>query len=153
MDRRRFVAAGALVAALAPRMASAQSCDVEMERYRGAFTTITSMMAWSLDEFGRVSQEATDSATYDAEWQMDVISPFAVSRAAQDALGGLTVPPRMSETHFLFARAIDEYVLAGDALKLAVLTIDESAIASANQHIENANALVGQANDALTAAG
>ena len=149
MDRRRFIGSAVAVAALSPGIAQAQGNDADVQFYLGSIAAVSDMMAWFMGEVGSLTTTGTESDYIDPSWQVDVLAPFAVARAAQAYMAGIGPPAAFSEAHALFADAIDESVLSGDAMKLGLLNADVAAITVAAEHMGNASDLITRASAAL----
>jgi hypothetical protein len=145
MNRRRFVAAGALVAGLVPQHANAQDEDHQSCMYVGSLWAIVGMISWSMEELGTHTENSTAEDYVDEQFRVDVLAPFGIAPAAQHTLATLNPPVAFQEFHDLFAQAIEHFVIAGDYAEEAVLTIDESAMDLALEHTETSLALIDQA--------
>jgi hypothetical protein len=149
MHRRRFMAVGAFVAALAPFVARAQDDEWELANYLGSLTVLLNMLTWMFDETARLTTNSTEADYIDEQWRVDVLAPFAIASAAQEVIAGLNPPLMFADSHDLLSQSIDNLVTAGDYMNEGVLNLDLTALELATEHMLVANDLVEQANDTL----
>jgi hypothetical protein len=153
MDRRRFVAAGALVAGLVPQQANAQNEDQQSCLYVGALIAIFGMVTWMVEEVSQLTETSTEADYTDEQFRVDLLAPFGAALAAQETIAMLNPPIALQESHDLLVQTIENLVIAGDYMEEGVLTMDESSMELAAEHVQTANDLMDQAIDALPEGG
>src|SRR5688572_20171382 len=117
MDRRRFVAAGTLVAGVVPRQANAQNEYQEGCQYRGSIFVIFSLLVWMMEEVSQVTETSTEADYIDEQFRVDLLAPFGVAKAAQEAIAMLNPPIALQEFHDLLVQTIENLVIAGDYME------------------------------------
>jgi hypothetical protein len=153
MDRRRFVAAGALLVGLVPQQANAQSEYQELCQYRGSIFMTLNMLGWMFEEVSQLTETSTGADYIDEQFRVDLLAPYGVAKAAQETIALINPPIAFREFHDLLVEAIENLVISGDYMEEGVLTLDESSMELAVEHLQTATDLMDQAYNALPEGG
>jgi hypothetical protein len=150
MDRRRlFLAAAAATAAFVPRIVRAQDSDADANLYTGSIVAINHMMTYFFEEVTRLTENFGMAQMTDEEWRVDILAPFSIPRAAQQALLEITPPAVFVASFESYSEAIDHAVQAGDYMKSGILNMDADSLNLASAEIEATSELITQATAAL----
>ena len=145
MDRRRLVLAASSAAALtgsatlAPNGALTQVVRSSVPEYVGSMIIMRRSVDWVEQEVERL---LADQNREDEDWRIDVLAPFAVVEAVQEAGRTIVPPGKFATAHARWLDAVDELVAAGLHLRTGVLDDNERSFDFATRAMDRASVLL-----------